>query len=500
MLANILSRYHRAMPRDATTLFADAIDVPSWLETDRVTPYAERARRDRAIARRIPQAPPVRRVRAWWRETSADGRAGLGARLDRLRGAVTLAMALLGAVTGVTVALAAFAYDGSQPVNVVRLLALLVGVQLALLVLTLLLLLPGGVPGLRHVQDLLTAMNPGAWAAGVFRKIARASPDAARLFERHAGRAAAGRFATWQFLFWSQTAAVAFNVAALATAIVLVTFSDLAFGWSTTLDADPAAVARLVQAVAAPWAAVAPAAVPSAALVEQSQFFRLDAGAAAANGVAHALGAWWPFTVLAIVTYGLVPRLLLLVLAAARLRAASCALLLDDPRVTALLDRMAAPKIETAAAEHEAPPTANVGPLAVPDRPITGGAEAVIWESSLSVDAARDYARRHLGLDVRGVAEAGGGRELAADRAALERLAAQPTPTLVVFTPAWEPPLLELLDFLAELRRRIGAASSIVVAPVPDGPRSVTDVERATWTRAIARLADPKLYVETGAA
>jgi hypothetical protein len=40
---------------------------------------------------------------------------------------------------------------------------------------------------------------------------------------------------------------------------------------------------------------------------------------------------------------------------------------------------------------------------------------------------------------------------------------------------------------------------SIVVAPVPDGPRAVSDVERATWTRAVARLADPKLYVETGA-
>jgi len=113
-------------------------------------------------------------------------------------------------------------------------------------------------------------------------------------------------------------------------------------------------------------------------------------------------------------------------------------------------------------------------------------------------DAARDYARQHLGLEVASVVAAGGG-ELAADRAALERLAANPGEILLVLTPAWEPPLLELLDFLAELRRRAGPDVSIVVAPVPDGPRAVTDVERATWTRAIARLADPKLYVEAGA-
>ena len=43
---------------------------------------------------------------------------------------------------------------------------------------------------------------------------------------------------------WSQVAAVGFNVAALATAALLVTFTDLAFRWSTTLDADPQVVTR----------------------------------------------------------------------------------------------------------------------------------------------------------------------------------------------------------------------------------------------------------------
>jgi hypothetical protein len=487
------------MPRAATTLFEDAIDVPLWLETERLTPYAERVRRDRAIALDIRRGSAVSRVRSWWRSVRGDGEGhdGLGARLDRLRTIVTLAMAALGALAGVAVALTAFAYDGSQPVNVVRLLALLVGVQLVFLLFTLLLLLPGRVPGLRHVQDLLAAVNPGAWAAAVFRKLARSQPSVSRLFDRHAPRAAAVRFAKWQVLYWSQTAAVAFNVAALITAVALVTFSDLAFGWSTTLEADPAAVTRTVQRIAAPWAAVVQAAVPSAELVEQSQFFRLE-GSGAAPASPRALGAWWPFTLLTLLIYGLAPRFLLLGLATARLRAATKRLLLDDPGVTALLDRMASPAIETAAPEHETAPPLEVGVAPVAPRPITGRAQAVIWENGVPADAARDYARRHLGLDVTGVVAAGGA-ELAADRAALDRLAASAGETLLVLTPAWEPPLLELLDFLAELRRRAGSEVSIVVAPVPDGPRAVTDVERATWTRAIARLADPKLYVEAGA-
>ena len=486
------------MPRASTTLFEDAIDVPLWLESERLTPYGERVRRDRAIARELRQSDAASRVRAWWRRAARDVEPSDGARLDRLRTLVTVAMAVIGILVGVMAALAAFSYDGSQPVNVVRLLALLVGAQLVLLALTLLLLLLGRVPGSRHVQDLFAAVNPGAWAAAVFRKLSHAPLEVTQLFDPHARRASAVRFAKWQALYWSQTAAVAFNVAALVTAIMLVTFSDLAFGWSTTLEADPTDVNRIVRAVAWPWAAATPAAVPSQELVEQSQFFRLGDGAGAASSP-RSLGAWWPFTILSLVTYGLVPRVALLAFAATRLRAATKALLLGHPAVTALLDRMASPMIETEAAEHDSAVPPSIGLAAGPPRPITGSAWAVIWERSVPVASVRDYARAHLALDVTSVGEAGGGK-LAADGATLERLASDAPGTLIVLTPAWEPPLLELLDFLAEIRRRVGASASIIVVPVPDGARAVSDVETATWTRAIGRLRDPKLYVEAGAA
>lgn len=486
------------MPRAATTLFEDAIDVPVWLEADRATPYAERARRDREVARALPsQASALTRTRLWWRAVAPGEAGALGARLDRLRALVSAVMAAAGALTGVAVALAAFAYDGSEPVNVVRLLALLVGLQLVLLVFTLL-LLPGRVPGFRGLQDLPVALNPGAWAYGAFRKLARAPHEVAPLLDRPSSRTAAGRFARWQLVYWSQTAAVAFNVAAIVTAVALVTFSDLAFGWSTTLEADPALVGRVVRAVAWPWHAWLPAAVPSAELVAQSQFFRLEGGGSAVPAAPGALGAWWPFTVAALVTYGLVPRLALLGLAAVRLRAATAALLLDDARVTALLDRMSAPAIETAAAVHDDTPPAGTDRAAGALPPIAGSAAALIWEGGTNAAAAKDYARRHLGLEIRTLVEAGAG-PLASDRAALERLAADGAPTILVLTPAWEPPLLALLDVLAELRRLVGPAVSIVIVLVPDGERAVTDVERATWERAVGRLADPKLYVEVGA-
>jgi hypothetical protein len=107
----LASLYDRRMPRPATSLFEDAIDIPLWLEADRLTPHSERSRRDREIGLTLEHADRVLRVRGWWRAAAPD-QEGAGARLERVRGAITAVMALLGAALGVSLALAAFQYDG----------------------------------------------------------------------------------------------------------------------------------------------------------------------------------------------------------------------------------------------------------------------------------------------------------------------------------------------------------------------------------------------------
>ncbi|HEX7082315.1 MAG TPA: DUF2868 domain-containing protein [Gammaproteobacteria bacterium] len=490
----------REGPHEAlTTLFDDAVDVPLWLEADGAKPFVERARRDRAIARELPPGDCVAQVRAWWRRV--DGRRSAAAtRLSGIRALVTVVMIAAGAVGGVAVALAAFRYDGTYPVNVVRLLALLVAPQLVLVALTLL-MMPPRLPGLRPLQDLLRTVNPGAVAASLFRRLARDPGEFSKLFGVEAGRAtAAGRFAKWQVICWSQVASVTFNLAALAAGAMLITFTDLAFGWSTTLAADPATVARIVDTIAWPWHTVVPRAVPDLALIERSQFFRLEGAEDFGVGASRALAGWWSFTILAIAVYGLAPRLVLLGIAAWRLRAATRALLLEDPRVTALLDRMGAPEIETVAEAHDEARAGGGSAHAAPPGGLGGRARAVIWSGALAPDAARAYARRRLGLELTTVVEAGVGPELGADREAVTKIAAAGAGTLVVFTPAWEPPLLEFLDFLAALRGHAGDSASIVVTPVAEAEQAVSDVERETWSQAIGRLRDPYVYLETGAA
>src|SRR5690606_7224318 len=105
--------------------------------------------------------------------------------------------------------------------------------------------------------------------------------------------------------------------------------------------------------VAAPWAGWLPPAVPTAELIEKSQFFRL-VDSTTVHREASAFTGWWPFLLASIVCYGGLPRVVLLIVAAQRLRAATRRLLLEDARVTALLDRMSSPRVELGAEEAEA--------------------------------------------------------------------------------------------------------------------------------------------------
>jgi len=492
--------YDGAMPpRPSTTLFEDAIDIPLWLERDRIAPFAARVARDRDIAAKVAATAPVELVRGWWTHLSHDSERMLGVRLQRARRLVVVAMLALGVVAGTGVAGAAFHYDGSRPINVVTLLATLVVAQTALLALSLLLLPSRPGFGLRAVQELLESINPGALAASMFRRIGGVPRDVAELFGWHPARAdASGRFAKWQILAWAQTAALGFNVAAIVTAFSLIAFTDLAFGWSTTLTLDPQRAHAIAATIAAPWQAIVPSAVPDLALVERSQFFRLDGARALDVGASRTLAGWWSFTVLAIVTYGLLPRLAFLAVCVVRLRAATRALLIEDARVTALLDRMTAPSIETAAERPEDARPASPLPNASPHRDIVGTARAVVWGGAVDPANADAQARRRLGIGVRLVVEAGGGKTLADDRDAIDAIGAGGDGPIVVFTRAWEPPLLEFADFLAAMRERVGRAVSIVVAPIAEEGGALDETQRQTWARAVDGVADPLTYLEAG--
>jgi len=472
-------------------LLAAAVDIERWLKADRQTAYDERLRRDRAIGRQLGVTRPGARVLAWWDRIVADldEPPRVGARVVSFRRLLTAALLGLGVVLGVGVGAAAFAYDGSAPVNVLALLAVLVVVPGLLLLLTLL-ALPGWVPGVRALGDTFAAFSLGRWAGVLLDRVSGSD-----LF---AGLQASRRqepFARWQLVLFSQWFAVAFFVGVLALAAARVTFTDLAFGWSTTLTVavDARSMHALFTALATPWSAWLPQAVPDLALTEASRFNRLETGGVSAAR-AVLLGAWWPFVVMCVVTYGLAPRLLLLIVGAWRLRTATRAWLLGSADVTALLDRLDSPSV-TYEAVPEQLDAASAGGYVPSTRlePDTR-ARAVVWNQAMAEERVAEWLAERFGL---APAEVSGFDVLQGPDEWRERLDALGTDVrhVVIVTKGWEPPVLEFTDFVERLRTSLGAEVTIAVAPVAVDGTHVDAADRDVWARALGRLHDPRLYV-----
>lgn len=105
----------------------------------------------------------------------------------------------------------------------------------------------------------------------------------------------------------------------LLSFLILLLFTDLAFGWSSTLITDPHRIHALIEIISFHWQAYWPAAVPSAELIESTRFVRISQNA---EGIVNA-GDWWPFLLASLLTYNLLPRCLLMMVCLIQLRDAS---------------------------------------------------------------------------------------------------------------------------------------------------------------------------------
>lgn len=470
-------------------LLADAVDLDRWLTRDRELAYERRLERDRRIGIGIASDDPLQRLMQWWQqvsEPSDDVQADLlGMRIVRLKTLLSVGLLLIGLFIGVFVASAALAYDGSYPVNLLLLLGVLVGLPLLLLIATLL-TLPGWLPGRRSLSETFAALSLGRWAMSWLDRIVSGS-ESGSLFDP----ARYSAFTRWQLVLFSQWFAVGFFLGVLLSMWLLVAFSDLAFGWSTTLQLRSESVHGAFSAMAVPWAGWLPQATPDLALTEASRYQR-----GAESFDVSRLGEWWPFVMMTVLTYGLLPRGLLLIAGAWRLRRATRQWLLNNPEITALLDRLDSPELSFAAAPEppgtlEAPRVLAPIPLAAQD-----GVALLIWNEALSVAQAQEFAAQVLMVPAGSLHEFSI-RDSAADQE--QKLAALGTQLsggerLIIIAKGWEPPLLEFLDFLTAVRARC-PQTSIAVAPVDVSGRAILDTDREVWARTLARSHDPRLYV-----
>lgn len=297
-----------------------------------------------------------------------------------------------------------------------------------------------------------------------------------------------------QLLLWSQTMGLAFAAGALVATLAFVVFTDLAFGWSTTLDISASDVHRWVHRLAAPWAAIWPDANPSLDLVETTRFFRVAPNDLERGVDPLVYGGWWPFLVMSIASYAVLPRLFILAAVSFWVSRETGKAIGLTPGIDRLLDRLKTPILEAQALAEEGEVGSSEGglvatvELAAWARANAGAASLVVrWAELLDATTLRSTLEMQ---DVR-VFDAGG-RCLLEDDASVVQKMLETEAGVLFCVRGYEPPVLDVLDFLRSVRDAIGPERSLLVLLF-----EASEADVRTWRRKLIGLGDPRLVVST---
>lgn len=427
-----------------------------------------------------------------------------------------------GLVLGGAAGASYLSYTGDSPVNVFVYLAVFVLFQLLLLLLLFVFSLyrvyKGTSPFSSPLYTLISRFMLGMLLSAKKQVEKRLSAER-RLQAEFTFGTIAGKTRTYGFLFFlpvlmlTQLFVVGFNLGLLGATLFKVVTTDIAFGWQSTIQMSPEAVHALVRKIALPWswAVQGDMAFPSLAQIEGSRIVLKE-------GIYHLstpnLISWWPFLCLAVLVYGLLPRLVLILAAFFIQRRYLGALDFRQGNCEQLLQRMTTPLLttrgrtvdDTGRAQQEAGADRFAQTHSALDGRIAGKNLLIMIPDELYDSCSRE--------EIEAVVNKGFGavigeiirinQDYASDRELFERLRNRelaPETAVLIVQEAWQPPILESIGFIKQLRQALGDGPCIRIGLVGK-PRADTvftsakDENLKIWVRKITAIGDPCIYAE----
>ncbi|MBP6725443.1 MAG: DUF2868 domain-containing protein, partial [Halioglobus sp.] len=243
-------------------------------------------------------------------------------------------------------------------------------------------------------------------------------------------------------LRYGQELGALFTLGAVAAFFLLLALSDFTFVWGSTFDLGDSWVEDMTTVLSAPWSAWLPQATVSAELVFSSRFHPAIAALSPAD--ISAMRGWWPFLIMCVLIYALLPRLLLWLFSLLLYRRQARALVVRLPGSERVLARMTSPLVTTQGAS-----SAERQPAAAANRAATDpGLLLLNWANALRQE---DLARYEVlaAVDPANIVSAGLGA-LPEERQRLAAVYGRRFDHVMVAVKSWEPPLADLADLLAE--------------------------------------------------
>ncbi len=495
-------------------LLADLVDLSVQHERDQIDNYRELHRRDRRIGLAFERYRnrPIKQIACLLAKLREQGGLQTGHRFAIASKLISIIMTVAGLLSGWSAAAVVFYYDGTRPVNVVHVLAVFVFLQLLLLGLLLLsfllMAMRRWLPVADQLSGLVRLISPGRIAPLIVsilpRRYRRAMQSIAGRVEVH--QKLYHHIQQWLIMNWSQRFALAFNIAAVLCVLYLITFTDLAFAWSTTLEVDASNLHTITECLASPWSTWQPQANPSHELIASTRYFRFQEGSLPGmqqpSPDLRALGQWWPFLLYCMIVYGLIPRAVIHAITSWKLRSEIRRSILRLPGTRDLLDRMNTEVLHWHSDEPESLKPSERNPiqqtghrLSLADR----SCRVINW-SSVPIDEVQTLSSL-LRCTITAVYQAGGSRTVEQDKQVIDQFGRLnlKDEIILLLTRSWEPPMLELVDFVKQLRETSGEGIAIAVLPLAfnDGsePAAPSPACLRPWQDRFQSIGDPWVSV-----
>ena len=360
---------------------------------------------------------------------------------------VTLTLVLIAFVLGLLSGIGLLSYNGKEPVNVIYFMAMVIFLPLFTMLLTAMAMLRAS-----STQSVLVHLSPAFWMEKILSLLPAKTGEEIQTMKINP------LLANWVIIKRSQMIALFFSFGLLIALLGGVVTKDIAFAWSTTLHITPETFHEFLTTVAFPWKDLAPSAVPTMELIEQSQYFRLG-DTLSEEMIAHAsqLGEWWRFLAFSTVFYAISLRLLMFLISALGLsRAVKRSILtLDGSR--RLLSEINEPIISTQAKKKKLVSSSHnkgygqiVNTLDASYDSVQGWA---ITEAELLVlsDSMKVISPMH--------SEVGGTNSFEEDNEVISKSHGE----ILLFVKAWEPPTMDFIDYLMDLTIKV---DKVIVMPV----------------------------------
>ncbi len=107
---------------------------------------------------------------------------------------------------------------------------------------------------------------------------------------------------------------ILFSLGGILAIVLKVFFSDVVFGWSSSVNISVESIKSIIDFISIPWVWFWKSAVPSFDLIKESNYFRVNSkfylDEIRSMQQIKSLGQWWEFFVASIVFYGILPRLI----------------------------------------------------------------------------------------------------------------------------------------------------------------------------------------------